>query len=174
MSVLLARPTEDFLSDLKGRVFLNPQTNQWETDDQYLSGNVREKLAVADAAAVNDSAFAVNVEALKSVQPADLNATEIDVRLAASWLTQEDVQRFVHELLTVPNHMLGQFSTELLTLYPGANILVAGKEDFAVANRKHAFRRAGLLSPVAIAACFFVGHEGHRVGHGIQNVTFRI
>ena len=101
MAGLLGKPAEEFLNDLKGLVFLNPQTNQWETDDQYLSGNVREKLAVADAAAVNDSAFAVNVEALKSVQPADLNATEIDVRLGASWLPQDDVKRFVHELLKV-------------------------------------------------------------------------
>jgi N12 class adenine-specific DNA methylase len=101
MAGLLGKPADEFLNDLKGLVFLNPQTNQWETDDQYLSGNVREKLAVADAAAVNDSAFAVNVEALKSVQPADLNATEIDVRLGASWLPQDDVKRFVHELLKV-------------------------------------------------------------------------
>jgi len=101
MARLLGKPADEFLNDLKGLVFLNPQTNQWETDDQYLSGNVREKLAVADAAAVNDSAFTVNVEALKSVQPADLNATEIDVRLGASWLPQDDVKRFVHELLKV-------------------------------------------------------------------------
>jgi N12 class adenine-specific DNA methylase len=101
MAGLLGKPADEFLNDLKGLVFLNPQTNQWETDDQYLSGNVREKLAVADAAAVNDSAFTANVEALKSVQPADLNATEIDVRLGASWLPQEDVKRFVHELLKV-------------------------------------------------------------------------
>jgi N12 class adenine-specific DNA methylase/adenine-specific DNA methylase len=101
MAGLLGKPADEFLNDLKGLVFLNPQTNQWETDDQYLSGNVREKLAVADAAAVNDSAFAVNVDALQSVQPADLNATEIDVRLGASWLPQDDVKRFVHELLKV-------------------------------------------------------------------------
>jgi N12 class adenine-specific DNA methylase len=101
MAGLLGKPADEFLNDLKGLVFLNPQTSQWETDDQYLSGNVREKLAVADAAAVNDSAFLVNVEALKSVQPADLNATEIDVRLGASWLPQKDVERFVHELLGV-------------------------------------------------------------------------
>ncbi len=101
MAGLLGKPADEFLNDLKGLAFLNPQTNQWETDDQYLSGNVREKLVVADAAAVNDSAFAVNVEALKSVQPADLNATEIDVRLGASWLPQDDVKRFVHELLKV-------------------------------------------------------------------------
>jgi N12 class adenine-specific DNA methylase len=94
---------EEFLPDCKGLIFLNPQTNQWETDDQYLSGNVREKLAVADAAAVTDPRFLENVEALKSVQPADLSATEIDVRLGASWLPPEDVKQFTHELLNIPS-----------------------------------------------------------------------
>lgn len=101
MATLLGKPTEEFLPDLKGIIFLNPQTNEWETDDQYLSGNVREKFAIADAAAVTDPRFHENVEALKSVQPADLSATEIDVRLGASWLPPDDVKRFVHKLLNV-------------------------------------------------------------------------
>ncbi|HLX69418.1 MAG TPA: hypothetical protein VKV04_07310 [Verrucomicrobiae bacterium] len=101
MAALLNKPAEEFLLDLKGIIFLNPQSNQWETDDQYLSGNVREKLAVADAVAVTDSRFRENVEALKSVQPEDLSATEIDVRLGASWLPPEDVKDFVHKLLNV-------------------------------------------------------------------------
>ncbi len=101
MSELLGKPTDEFLPDLKGIIFLNPQTNQWETDDQYLSGNVREKFAIADAAAVTDPRFHENVEALKSVQPADLSATEIDVRLGASWLPSEDVKQFIHKLLNV-------------------------------------------------------------------------
>ena len=103
MAGLLNKPLEEFLPDCKGLIFLNPQTNQWETDDQYLSGNVREKLAVADAAAVTDPRFLENVEALKSVQPADLSATEIDVRLGASWLPPEDVKQFTHELLNIPS-----------------------------------------------------------------------
>jgi N12 class adenine-specific DNA methylase len=103
MAGLLNKPMEEFLPDCKGLIFLNPQTNQWETDDQYLSGNVREKLAVADAAAVTDPRFLENVEALKSVQPADLSATEIDVRLGASWLPPEDVKQFTHELLNIPS-----------------------------------------------------------------------
>lgn len=98
---LLNQPAEEFLPDLKGLIFLNPQSNQWETDDHYLSGNVREKLAVADAAAVADPRFRENVEALKSVQPEDLPATEIDVRLGASWLPPEDVKQFTHELLNI-------------------------------------------------------------------------
>ncbi len=101
MAGLLNKPTEEFLPDLKGIIFLNPQTNQWETDDQYLSGNVREKLAVADAAAVTDGRFHENVEALKSIQPEDLPATEIDVRLGASWLPPDDVKQFIHKLLNV-------------------------------------------------------------------------
>ena len=101
MAGLLNKPAEEFLPDLKGIIFLNPQTNQWETDDQYLSGNVREKLAVADAAVVTDARFHENVEALKSIQPEDLPATEIDVRLGASWLPPDDVKQFIHKLLNV-------------------------------------------------------------------------
>jgi N12 class adenine-specific DNA methylase len=101
MASLLARPAADFLPDLKGMVFLNPETKQWETEDHYLSGNVREKLVAADSASVGDVRFRENVEALKSVQPADLPATEIDVRLGASWLPPSDVQDFVHGLLGV-------------------------------------------------------------------------
>ena len=104
MADLLNKPVAEFLPDLKGIIFLNPQTNQWETEDQYLSGNVREKLVVADAASQSPTrAFAENVEALKSVQPADLPATEIDVRLGAAWLPPEDVQQFTNELLNIPS-----------------------------------------------------------------------
>ncbi|MGN6553859.1 MAG: hypothetical protein ACTHLW_09070, partial [Verrucomicrobiota bacterium] len=103
MAGLLNKPNEEFLPDLKGLVFRNPQSNQWETDDQYLSGNVREKLAVADAAAVTDPRFAENVEALKSVQPADLAATDIDARLGAAWLPPKDVQDFTNTLLSIPS-----------------------------------------------------------------------
>ena len=101
MASLLARPAEDILPDLKGLIFLNPETKQWETEDQYLSGNVREKLAKATAASGNDHRFDENVAALQSVLPQDLPASEIDVRLGASWLPPEDVQQFARELLGV-------------------------------------------------------------------------
>ena len=103
MAGLLGKPVGEFLPDLRGMIFLNPQTKRWETEDQYLSGNVREKLVAADAASVTDARFRENVEALKSVQPSDLPATEIDVRLGASWLPPSDVQQFTHELLGVPS-----------------------------------------------------------------------
>lgn len=101
ISALTGKPEAEFLSDLKGAIFLNPQTSEWETDDGYLSGNVREKLTVADAASLTDPRFKENVEALKAVQPEDLPASEIDARLGASWLPEQDIQKFVSELLQV-------------------------------------------------------------------------
>ncbi|MEI8198363.1 MAG: DEAD/DEAH box helicase family protein, partial [Phycisphaerae bacterium] len=96
---LLHRKPSEFLPDLKGTVFLNPQTNSWETEDEYLSGNVRAKLTVAEAAALADEQFQVNVQALKLVQPADLSASEIDARLGSTWIPADDIRQFAHELL---------------------------------------------------------------------------
>jgi N12 class adenine-specific DNA methylase len=103
MAGLLNKPIDEIVPDLKGLIFLNPQTKQWETEDQYLSGNVREKWIKADTASVSDRRFHENVEALKSVQPADLPATVIDVRLGASWLPSSDMKDFVHSLLGIPS-----------------------------------------------------------------------
>jgi hypothetical protein len=100
-SLLHRRPSE-FLPDLKGTVFLNPQTNRWETEDDYLSGNVRAKLAVAEAASLTDEQFKVNIEALKAVQPADLSATQIDARLGSTWIPAGDVRLFAEEVLGEP------------------------------------------------------------------------
>ena len=99
MSALLGRSEDEFLPELRGAIFLNPQSNEWETDDQYLSGNVREKLEIAEAASITDPRFKENVEALKAVQPEDLSATEIDVRLGSSWIPAEDIEKFCQELL---------------------------------------------------------------------------
>ena len=99
MARLLSRPVDEFLPELTGVLFLNPQTQEWETEDHYLSGNVREKLEIAEAASVTEPRFKENVEALKSVQPEDLSATEIDARLGACWIPPKDVQGFVQELL---------------------------------------------------------------------------
>jgi N12 class adenine-specific DNA methylase len=96
---LLNRPAEDFLPELKGILFLNPQTQAWETEDHYLSGDVRDKLRIAEAASLADPRFQENVAALKSVQPENLPSTEIDVRLGASWVPPKDYENFARELL---------------------------------------------------------------------------
>ncbi|HTS18522.1 MAG TPA: DEAD/DEAH box helicase [Verrucomicrobiae bacterium] len=100
MSALLGRSQDEFLPELKGAIFLNPQSNEWETDDQYLSGNVREKLEIAEAASITDPRFREDVEALKAVQPEDLSATEIDVRLGSSWIPADDIEKFCQELIS--------------------------------------------------------------------------
>ncbi|HEY3915948.1 MAG TPA: DEAD/DEAH box helicase family protein, partial [Verrucomicrobiae bacterium] len=99
MGRLLQRPTDEVLPELKGVLFLNPQTEVWETEDHYLSGNVREKLAAAETACLTEPRYRENVEALRAVQPEDLSATDIDARLGASWIPPKDIEAFAQELL---------------------------------------------------------------------------
>jgi N12 class adenine-specific DNA methylase len=97
---LLGRAPEEFLPELKGLIFHNPETEQWETEDQYLSGDVRAKLARAREAAQADSRYIENVTALEAVQPEDLTASEIDARLGAVWIPPGDVEEFAKSLLS--------------------------------------------------------------------------
>jgi SAM-dependent methyltransferase len=99
MASLLNRPADEFLPELKGVLFLNPQTQLWETEDHYLSGDVRDKLRIAEAASLTEPRFQENVAALKSVQPEDLSATQIDARLGACWIPVKDFEKFARELL---------------------------------------------------------------------------
>ena len=99
MAGLLHRKPSEFVPELQGAIFLNPQTNRWEMEDEYLSGNVRAKLAIAEAAALADETFQPNVAALKQVQPVDLNPSEIDARLGSTWIPTEDIQKFAEDLL---------------------------------------------------------------------------
>lgn len=101
---------ERLLQELKGQIFLNPvkvadgNPNQgWETASEYLSGPVRKKLKVAEAYEKVDPIYFANVEALKAVQPEDLTATEITVKLGTSWIAQEDYEAFIYETLNTPD-----------------------------------------------------------------------
>ena len=102
MEQLTGKPKEEIIKDLQGVIFRIPATEpaQYVTADEYLSGNVRAKLITAQAAAKENPEFAVNAQALKQVIPQDLSAAEISVRLGTTWIPQEDIQRFVMELLT--------------------------------------------------------------------------
>jgi N12 class adenine-specific DNA methylase/TolA-binding protein/predicted O-methyltransferase YrrM len=99
MEALLGRSPEEFLPELKGLVFRNPETREWEAGDQYLSGDVRAKLIDARAAAAIDPSYRENFTALEAVQPEDLTASEIDARLGAVWIPARDVEEFVRSLL---------------------------------------------------------------------------
>lgn len=104
MAKLLGQPEKEFMPELGGALYLNPATKKWETDDDYLSGNVREKLTLAERAAKRDARFRANVEALRGIQPADLKATEIDARLGAVWIPASDIEAFTRDLLKLKGH----------------------------------------------------------------------
>ena len=107
MAELLGTP-EDFgriTEELRGVIFQDPSDQNWKTADEYLSGNVRNKLQIAKLAAANDPTFAVNVEALTAAQPKDLDATEIDVRLGATWISPDIIQKFMAETFRIPFYM---------------------------------------------------------------------
>ena len=109
MSKLTGKDEETLFSDLKGVIFLNPAYTgendgheKYLPADEYLSGNVRQKLAVAQGKAEQDPQYQINADALAQVQPTDLTASEISVRLGATWLDTEYVRRFIFETLGTP------------------------------------------------------------------------
>lgn len=110
MEQLTGKTQAELVQDLQGVIFKVPNCKpiSYVAADEYLSGNVRNKLTVAELAAKNAPELAVNVEALKKVIPKDLSAAEISVRLGATWIPQEDIQRFVMELLTPSSYAAGR------------------------------------------------------------------
>ena len=107
MGRLTGKDEETLFSELTGVVFLNPDYNEGVNEkylpaDEYLSGNVRQKWAVAKAKAEQDPQYQINADALAQVQPTDLTASEISVRLGATWLDTEYVRRFIFETLGTP------------------------------------------------------------------------
>ncbi|MCD7827260.1 MAG: SNF2-related protein [Clostridiales bacterium] len=110
MEQLTGKTQEEIIKDLQDVIFRIPASEpaRYVTADEYLSGNVRTKLLTAEAAAKENPEFTVNVEALKQVIPQDLSAAEISVRLGTTWIPQEDIQRFVVELLTPSSYAMGR------------------------------------------------------------------
>ena len=110
MEQLTGKTQAELVQNLQGIIFKVPNCEpvSYVAADEYLSGNVRNKLTVAELAAKNDPELAVNVEALEKVIPQDLSAAEISVRLGATWIPQEDIQRFVMELLTPSSYAAGR------------------------------------------------------------------
>ena len=111
MQSLTGKEENELFNDLKGVIFLNPlyeenndNQSKYFTADEYLSGNVREKLAIARNSAKVDSRFSINVEALEKVQPEDLTASEISVRLGSTWLPVDIVQQFIYKFLNTPGY----------------------------------------------------------------------
>lgn len=91
--------------ELAGVIFKNPVTDKWETADEYLSGNVRDKLETAKVYAENHPEFNVNVQALTQVQPKELDASEIEVRIGATWVKPEYLEDFMRDIFETPQHL---------------------------------------------------------------------
>ena len=111
MQQLTGKDKDTLVNDLQGVIFADPLEKnsdgepRYYTADEYLSGDVRHKLQVAKLAAQNNPAFAVNVQALETVQPKDLEASEIAVRLGATWLAPELIKQFADELVDAPYYV---------------------------------------------------------------------
>ena len=111
MSSLSGKPVEELTADLRGVIFHDPTLGPledhagWVTADEYLSGNVRQKLRQAEAAAAENPAYQVNVEALRAAQPKDLDASEIEVRLGATWIDKSYIKQFMFETFDTPRYL---------------------------------------------------------------------
>ena len=102
MSKLTGKSEDDIIDELNGVIFLDPVYGNWQTADEYLSGNVRQKLREAENAAVDSPGYLPNVEALRQAQPRDLDASEIEVRLGATWIDPSYIREFMWETFETP------------------------------------------------------------------------
>ena len=108
MAELVGKTEDEITEELAGVIFKNPLTDRWETADEYLSGNVREKLSIARNYAENDLAYAVNVASLERVQPKELDASEIEVRIGATWIDPQYIEDFMRETFQTPDYLFNR------------------------------------------------------------------
>ncbi len=131
MEAVTDRPARALKRELGSLAYGNPEGGQWETADRYLSGDVRRKLAVATAAAGLDPSYERNIDALKAVQPADLEPGDIEARLGSSWIPSSDIREFVAALLdTTPTNIRVGHAASIATW----TVEIDGGEKYNVAN----------------------------------------
>lgn len=104
MSKLTGKMEEQLIKDLEGSIFKDPMLEKYVTADEYLSGNIREKLKIAKEFAENNPEYEINIKSLESVIPKDLSASEISVRLGATWIPPRYIEEFIFELLETPSY----------------------------------------------------------------------
>ena len=107
MALLSGKTEEELTEELAGVIFKNPIGEKWEPSDEYLSGNVREKLQTAKQFAEDHPEYQVNVQYLEQVQPKDLDASEIEARLGATWISEDYITRFMAETFHTPRYYVG-------------------------------------------------------------------
>ena len=113
MAALCNRTEEKIIDELTGVIFKNPVLQEWETADEYLSGNVREKLRIAENFLESDYIYKSNVEALKNVQPKKLEASEIEVRLGSMWIPLEVYEQFMIETFQPPKYIIANHTIKI-------------------------------------------------------------
>lgn len=107
MAQLSGKTEEKLTEELAGVIFKNPISEKWEPSDEYLSGNVREKLQIAKQFAEDHPEYQVNVQYLEQVQPKDLDASEIEARLGATWISENYITQFMAETFHTPRYYVG-------------------------------------------------------------------
>ncbi|RHK95802.1 hypothetical protein DW040_08270 [Blautia obeum] len=107
MAQLSGKTEEELTEELAGVIFKNPISEKWEPSDEYLSGNVREKLQIAKQFAEDHPEYQVNVQYLEQVQSKDLDASEIEARLGATWISEDYITRFMAETFHTPRYYVG-------------------------------------------------------------------
>jgi len=119
MSELTGKTEDELYNELQNVIYLNPLYTEGSTSqekylsaDEYLSGNVREKLQIAKMKAETDKRYTVNVEALTTVQPQDLTASEISLKLGTYWIPEEYIEKFTHDLLGTPFYLKGKITVK--------------------------------------------------------------
>ena len=108
MAQLTGKPKEEITEELSGVIFKNPLTDRFEPADEYLSGNIREKLSIAKNYAAENPEYAVNVAHLEQVMPKDLDASEIEVRIGATWIEPADIEDFMRETFQTPGYLFNR------------------------------------------------------------------
>ncbi|MDO4301902.1 MAG: DUF3991 domain-containing protein [Clostridia bacterium] len=138
MAQLCSKSKEEIIKELEGVIFENPVTGQFENADEYLSGNVREKLSLAKSYAAQDSKFDVNVKSLEAVQPEDLKPSEISAQLGSTWIPVKYYQQFMYELLDTPWWSRGKGTDDAFGLYNNSSIVIdfdAYSSSYGISNR---------------------------------------
>lgn len=108
MEGLTTKSREEIISDLKGIIFKVPESGTWQTSEEYLSGNIRKKLISAEKALQGDVSYSDNVEYLKKAMPKPLTASEIEVRLGATWINAEYIEQFMKDVLHTPQRLFSR------------------------------------------------------------------
>lgn len=127
MKSLTGKIEEELVKELEGSIYKDPIDDIYVTADEYLSGNVREKLKIAKKFAENDDSFKINVQALEQVKPTDLTASEISVRLGTTWIPTTDIEDFIYELLDTNRNYRKHIKVSFSKYTSGWNI--SGKNE---------------------------------------------